>query len=711
MNLLEGLNKAQYEAVKTTEGPVMVMAGAGAGKTKVLTTRISYIISELGIPQNNILAVTFTNKAAGEMKERIAKMLDIDTKYMWVSTFHSFCARLLRMEINALPPFTNRFNIADEEDSLKIVKDVMAELGIDTKEYKPTKIRGLISKSKNFSDFNIKDDLVKEVFLEVSKAYQEYLAINNILDFDDLIIKTIELFKKNKDILEKYQTKFQYILVDEFQDTNALQYALIFMLSARYHNIFVVGDDFQSIYSFRGAKIENINKFRRDFLETKLILLEENYRSTNQILSLANLVIKNNPNQIKKTLFTQNPDGDKPFYYKASTSYDEVMFVIDKIKSLVAAGDSYNDIAILYRANYISRNFEDVLIKHQIPYIIYGGMSFFARKEIKDMVAYLRLLINNDDNFSFRRIINEPKRKIGPTLLEKLESEAMLQKTSLFNAIDTYSGKGQGADSLKEFKKMIESIMATLDNQDLPDLIDILLKETGYENYLRTTLDEDQFADKFQNIKELKSVLKEAKEFYEGDTNGVILDKFLCDLALRTDNENDKFETKNAVRLSTYHQVKGLEFKDVFMVAMETGIFPSYNSSSDEEIEEERRICYVGITRAKKNLYVSSADSRMLFGQSEHMLPSIFIREMQKELEENKPIYQPFEYKKKEIKKENKKEDLVDNSDIKVGDKVNHKLFGDGMVVSVEGLKLTVAFKAEFGIKKLMANHPSIRKI
>ena len=261
MNLLEGLNKAQYEAVKTTEGPVMVMAGAGAGKTKVLTTRISYIISELGIPQNNILAVTFTNKAAGEMKERIAKMLDIDTKYMWVSTFHSFCARLLRMEINALPPFTNRFNIADEEDSLKIVKDVMAELGIDTKEYKPAKIRGLISKSKNFSDFNIKDDLVKEVFLEVSKAYQEYLAINNILDFDDLIIKTIELFKKNKDILEKYQTKFQYILVDEFQDTNALQYALIFMLSARYHNIFVVGDDFQSIYSFRGAKIENINKF------------------------------------------------------------------------------------------------------------------------------------------------------------------------------------------------------------------------------------------------------------------------------------------------------------------------------------------------------------------------------------------------------------------------------------------------------------------
>ena len=710
MNLLEGLNKAQYEAVITTEGPVMVMAGAGAGKTKVLTTRISYIISELGIPQNNILAVTFTNKAAGEMKERISKMLDIDTRFMWVSTFHSFCARLLRMEINALPPFTNKFNIADEEDSLKIVKDVMNDLGIDTKEYKASKIRGLISRSKNFNEFHIKDDLLREVFLEVSKAYHEYLSANNILDFDDLIIKTIELFKKNPNILEKYQNKFQYILVDEFQDTNALQYALIFMLSARYHNIFVVGDDFQSIYSFRGAKIENINKFRKDFLETKLILLEENYRSTNQILNLANLVIKNNPNQIKKTLFTQNPDGEKPFYYKASTSYDEVMFVIDKIKSLVASGDSYNDIAILYRANYISRNFEDLLIKHQIPYIIYGGISFFSRKEIKDMVAYLRLIINYDDNFSFRRIINEPKRKIGPTLIEKLEAHSIENGVSLFNSIETYIGSGLGVAALKDFKKMIESIKATLDNQELPDLIDILLKETGYENYLRTTLDEDQFADKFQNIKELKSVLKEAEEFYDGDDNKTILEKFLSDLALRTDNENDKFEEKNAIRLSTYHQVKGLEFKDVFMVAMEQGIFPSFNSSSEEEVEEERRICYVGITRAKKNLYISSAESRLLFGRDEYMIPSIFIREMQDELINNKPKYPAYDFKKKEIKKE-VKENTVDNSNIKTGDKINHKLFGDGIVVSVVGQTLTVAFSVEVGVKKLMINHPSIRKI
>ncbi len=711
MNLLEGLNTAQYEAVKTTEGPVMVMAGAGAGKTKVLTTRISYIISELGIPQNNILAVTFTNKAANEMKERIANILEIDTRYMWVSTFHSFCARLLRMEINSLPPFNNRFNIADEEDSLKVVKEVMANLGIDTKEYKPAKIRGLISRSKNFTDFNIKDDLLKSVFLEVSKAYQEYLANNNILDFDDLIIKTIELFKNNPEILKKYQEKFQYILVDEFQDTNALQYSMVFMLSARHHNIFVVGDDFQSIYSFRGAKIENIRRFRKDFLETKLILLEENYRSTNQILNLANTVIKNNPNQIKKTLFTNNPDGDKPFYYQASTSYDEVMFVIDKIKSLVASGDNYNDIAILYRANYISRNFEDLLIRHQIPYIIYGGLSFFARKEIKDMIAYLRLIINYDDNFSFRRIINEPKRKIGPTLIEKLEAKAMELKSSLFNAIPSYEGKGQGADALKEFKKMIESIKALIDNEELPDLIDILLKETGYENYLRTTLDEDQFSDKIQNIKELKSVLKEAAEFYEGDSNITILDKFLADLALRTDNENDKFEKANSVRLSTYHQVKGLEFKDVFMVAMEQGIFPSFNSVSDTEIEEERRVCYVGITRAKKNLYISSASSRLLFGSESYMMPSIFIREMKDELYKAMPKVEAYDYKVTSKKKEVKKEEPKSNVEYKAGDKVNHKAFGDGIVVSVQGQTLTVAFAVGVGIKKLLANHPSIRKI
>ena len=710
MNLLEGLNKAQYEAVITTEGPVMVMAGAGAGKTKVLTTRISYIISELGIPQNNILAVTFTNKAANEMKERIAKMLDIDTKYMWVSTFHSFCARLLRMEINALPPFNNKFNIADEEDSLKIVKEVMNNLNIDTKEFKAAKIRSLISRSKNFLDFEIKDDFLKEIFLEVSKAYQEYLKENNILDFDDLIIKTIELFKYNPNILKKYQDKFQYILVDEFQDTNALQYNMIFMLSARYHNLFVVGDDFQSIYSFRGAKIENINKFRKDFLETKLILLEENYRSTNQILNLANAVIKNNPNQIKKTLFTQNPDGDKPFYYHASTSYDEVMFVIDKIKNLVAAGANYNEIAILYRANYISRNFEDLLIRYQIPYIIYGGLSFFSRKEIKDMIAYLKLIINYDDNFSFRRIINEPKRKIGPALIEKLEIISKENNCSLFNSIDIYVGKGQAALALKDFKMMIESIKATIENQTLPKLIDVLLNETGYENYLRTTLDEDQFSDKIENIKELKSVFKEAAEFYDGDKNEVILEKFLSDLALRTDNEKDTFEKANSIRLSTFHQVKGLEFKYVFMVAMEQGIFPSYNVSSEYEIEEERRICYVGITRAKRNLYLSNAESRLMFGSESHNLPSMFIREMKDELYDNRPK-KNVDINKIMKKKEEKVEITTNNQEFKTGDKINHKRFGDGIVVSVNGQTLTVAFSVEIGVKKLLSNHPSIRKI
>ncbi len=703
MDLLEGLNQAQKDAVLETEGPVMVMAGAGAGKTKVLTTRISYIIKELGIPQNNILAVTFTNKAANEMKERISYMLSIDTKYMWVSTFHSFCARLLRIEINHLPPYNNKFIIADDDDSLKIIKEVMNNLGIDTKEYQPKKIKDLISKSKNFLDFNIKNNLLKETFLEVSKGYSEYLEKNNILDFDDLIIKTIDLFKENPNILKKYQEKFQYILVDEFQDTNALQYKLIYMLSSRYHNIFVVGDDFQSIYSFRGAKIENIKKFRNDFLETKLILLEENYRSTNQILSLANKIIEKNPNQIKKTLFTNNLDGDKPFYYHATSSYDEAMFVVSKINELISKGDNYSDIAILYRANYISRNFEDVLIKNKIPYIIYGGLSFFARKEIKDMVAYLRLIINHNDNFSFKRIVNEPKRKIGPTLIEKLENISLANNTSFFNAIDLIKEKNQGTSSLKEFKNMIISLSNQINNIILPDIIDILLSETGYSNYLKNSLEEDSYVDKLNNIKELKSVLKEALEFYDEDSNEAILEKFLLDLALRTDNENDKFQKENSIRLSTYHQVKGLEFKDVFMVAMENGVFPSSNITTQEELEEERRICYVGITRAKNKLYISNADSRLLFGKDSYMSPSIFIKEMEEELINNK-------FKK--LKNETKEEPIINNDIIfKAGDKINHKLFGDGIIVAVNGSVLTIAFSVEVGIKKLLSTHPSIRKI
>lgn len=712
MDLLKGLNEKQREAVTTTEGPVMVMAGAGSGKTKVLTTRIAYLISELGIPSSNILAVTFTNKAAKEMKDRIEAMLSIETKYMWVSTFHSFCSRLLRMEIDHLPPFTKSFVIIDDEDSNKIVKDIMKEEMLD--EYKPKEIRSLISKSKNFLDFSIADPHLNNIYSIVDKKYHQYLKENNLLDFDDLIIKTIELFKKNPDVLKRYQDKFQYVLVDEFQDTNTLQYNLMFMLSARYHNIFVVGDDFQSIYSFRGAKIENINRFRNSFLEHKLILLEENYRSTTQILDLANSIIEHNPNQIKKKMFSSISEGQLPFYYHADSAYDEVMFVIDKIKELIVAGDCYSDFAILYRANYISRNFEDMLIRYQIPYKIYGGLSFFARKEIKDIIAYLRVLVHSDDDFSFRRIINEPKRKIGPALLEKLSIEAKNNNVSLYDAIPTISGSGIGITALKAFKDVMDTIRAQIENVCLRDLVDLILENTGYEEALKK--DEDSYHDRIGNVKELKSVLREAEEFYEDD-NHTKLELMLSDLALRTDNEDDDFDNDNCVRLSTYHQVKGLEFKNVFMVAMEENIFPSQNCLKPEEIEEERRICYVGITRAKKKLYITNAEHRFLFGCNQYMPESRFVKEMAKNLFKNiSKGYTKFdnnEIKKSSFKILDKPTEKVKKEEVKfsVGDKINHKAFGDGLVVSVDGEVIQVAFKVPHGIKKLMGSHPAIRKL
>ncbi|MCI5582647.1 MAG: UvrD-helicase domain-containing protein [Anaeroplasma sp.] len=712
MDILDGLNEPQRLAVTTTEGPVMVMAGAGSGKTKVLTTRISYLISQLGIIPSNILAVTFTNKAANEMKERISKQLNIDTRNMWVSTFHSFCSRVLRMELDNLPPYNRYFTILDDEDSLKIVKQIMKDEFIDN--FKPKDIRNLISKSKNFTDFSIKDYELNNVFSLISRKYEEYLKKENCLDFDDLIIKTIELFVRNPLILEKFQNKFEYVLVDEFQDTNDLQYKLMFMLSARYHNIFVVGDDFQSIYSFRGAKIENINRFRRDFLETKLILLEQNYRSTSQILNLANCIIEKNPNQIKKVMFSNSKEGNLPFYYHANTSYDEVMFVVDKIKELKASGDSYRDFAIMYRANYISRNFEDMLIRYQIPYKIYGGLSFFSRKEIKDVVAYLRLLVNPYDNLSFRRVINEPKRKIGPSLLDKLEKLAYEKQLSLYNAIEFYEGSGLGYTALKDFKEKIDSISAQIENVKLLDLIDIILDETGYQEALRK--DEDTYQDRIDNIKELKSVLKEAEEYYDG-TNEDKLTQLLSDLALRTDNENDNNELNDYVVLSTYHQAKGLEFKNVFMVAMEEEIFPSINCIQKEEIEEERRICYVGITRAKSNLYLTNSENRFLFGSQRSLNPSRFIYEMDKKLYKNVSkgynIFDTDNKIKKSIVNTVEKEENTNDEELvfDIGDKINHKIFGDGIVVSVSNDIITVAFKSPTGIKKLKGNHPSVRKI
>lgn len=690
---LQELNSAQQEAVTTTEGPVMVMAGAGSGKTRVLTMRIAYLISELKIPSPQILAVTFTNKAAREMKERIAGILSIDTKYMWVSTFHSFCARVLRMEIERLSPYTASFMIIDEEDSIKIVKDIMKENNM--MECKPKTIHNYISKAKNFIDFSIRQPSIERIYIYVYEEYEAYLRKNNLVDFDDLLLLTVSLFKKNPDILEKYQNKFQYILIDEFQDTNAIQYDLMVMLASRHHNIFVVGDDFQSIYSFRGARIQNINKFRKDFIETKLILLEENYRSTGSILNVANQIIENNPNQIKKKLFSNKKNGVLPCYYHADTGYGEVMFVIDTIRDLMARGSEYKDIAILYRANYLSRNFEDMLIRYQIPYKIYGALSFFSRKEIKDVIAYLRVLVFPDDTFSFLRIINEPKRKIGPSTIEALTKWANFQNVSLYESISTFSSKGSVIKTLKEFKERMDSIRFQMENVKLRDLVDLILTEMEYETALKK--EEDTYEDRMENVRELKSVLRETEEYYSG-SNQEKLEQFLFDLALRTDKDNESADA-NAVLLSTYHQVKGLEFDTVFMVAMEETIFPFSDCKTDEEIEEERRVCYVGITRAKERLYVTNAENRYLFGSQNYMFPSRFIKEM------------GLTVKKQSVINRNTMEEEKETVVIKTGDKINHKVFGDGVVVKAEGNKITVAFAIPYGVKELLATHPSIRKL
>lgn len=711
MNLLENLNPAQRLAVTTTEGPVMVMAGAGSGKTKVLTTRISYIIQELGILPSGILAVTFTNKAALEMKNRISSMLDIDTSYMWVSTFHSFCARLLRREIDVLAPYKKDFVIIDEEDSIRIIRSILKEMEMDGK---PKEIKNLISNSKNFKNYSIKDPYLLNMFTIVNQKYEEICRKENLLDFDDLIIKTIEVLEKNPYILKRYKEQFEYILVDEFQDTNELQYDLMRMLVGEKKNIFVVGDDFQSIYSFRGAKIENINKFQKEFKDTTLILLEENYRSTTEILNLANDIIKKNPNQIKKVMYSNKKEGPLPKYYRASSSYDETIFVVNKILEGIRKGKNYSDFAIVYRANSISRNFEDQLVKNKIPYTVYGGVSFFSRAEIKDMCAYLRVLIHSDDDFSFKRIINMPKRKIGEKIINSLTEIALENNTSLYDAIPLYKGSGIGATNLKEFKKIMDDLRYTLEDTPLHLLIKDILDKTGYEEELKK--DEDTYPDRLDNIKEFSSVLKETEEEYEGKTHYEMLDNLLSDLALRS--EHDDVKSDESVRLTTFHQAKGLEFDTVFMVAMEEEVFPSANIIANSELEEERRICYVGVTRAKNDLYLTSAENRMRYGSIEYMVPSRFISEMNKELYENisrgikkSPVNKGHSVTKASFVAKKVEQELPSSVSFVTGDKINHKAFGDGLIVSVSGSTITVAFKAPYGVKVLNGNHPSIRKL
>ena len=685
------LNPNQKEAVTTTEGAVMVMAGAGSGKTRVLTYRLAYLVSEMGINPANILAVTFTNKAAREMKERISSLIDSDVSKMWVSTFHSFGARFLRREIQALKNYRKDFIIIDDDDSLKIVKQHMKDKDCFMK---PKDILNLISTVKNDEALPELDEFERREFKEIFALYQEHLLKENLVDFDDLLLLTVQILEENPLILEKYNQKFNYIMIDEFQDTNKIQYKLIKLLSTINKNVFIVGDINQSIYSFRGARVENVYSFKKKY-DPKIIKLEQNYRSTQTILAIANDVISKNSSCVKMELFTEGEKGSKAEFFQADSNYGETLYIIKEINKLIKSGYEYKDIAILYRLNSLSLNFENEFVKANIPYIIYGGVGYFERKEVKDIIAYLRLLLNSKDDFSFKRIVNEPKRKIGDKLINNLAQYSISMGISLYEAIPTFNNR-----LLLDFYTLIEGLKEKLQKLDLDDLIDVILNDTGYLLMLKNNEEEDRI----DNVMELKSIMKDIMESYEGE-NADKLTAFLQDLALKTDVDNIK-EGDNCVKLMSFHQAKGLEYKVVFMVAMEQGIFPSSKSLySTVEMEEERRVCYVGITRAMEKLYLTSAKIRRLYGHDNYSPISEFVKAINQNY-----LNQPSHMRFVGNVNQEKKDKTSDSGRIRLGDKISHKIFGDGIVVKTDGNNITVAFKKEYGIKVLLANHPSITK-
>jgi len=696
MNLDE-LNKEQKEAVLTTEGPILILAGAGSGKTRVLTTKIAYLINEMEISPYNILAITFTNKAAKEMGERLYKLVGEKSKYSQVSTFHSFGLRILRENCEKLG-YTSNFIIMDSDDSLSVVKKILKELNLDPKQYNPNAIRNKISSCKNemvspeeYEKFAIGE--IEKVVLKVYQKYEKTLKRNNSIDFDDLLILPIKLFRNYPSILEKYQEKYKYILIDEYQDTNEAQYILTKMISAKYRNICCVGDNDQSIYSFRGANYRNILNFEKDYKEAKVIKLEQNYRSTSTILDAANCVIKNNTERKDKNLWSTKGEGDKITYFRAFNEKDEAFYVIREVKNLINKGIDYQNIAVIYRTNAQSHVLEEEFLKENMPYHIVGGTGFYSRKEIKDLLAYLRLIHNEKDNISLTRIINVPKRGIGLKSISNLNEKADSLDVSMYEAITT--GKEY------QFKEMIEDLKRVSKDLTLTKLVDKILDVTGikkeYED--EKTLEADI---RLENLEEFKSITKKFEE-----REGIIsLEDFLLEISLLTD-VNEYKDDPNRVSLMTVHSVKGLEFDYVFVVGLEEGIFPHINSLMDkDELEEERRLCYVAITRAKEKLYLVNSRMRTLFGKEQSNPASRFISEIKQDLLDKA-------FKDAEQKEKINKEELFhkENVDYVVGDFVYHDIFGQGKIIELSGSVATIAFKHPHGIKKLMKNHKSLKKI
>ena len=692
---LEYLNDRQKEAVLYGDGPLLILAGAGSGKTSVLTKRVAYLIKERNISPKNIVAITFTNKAAKEMKERIIKEVGKEGYDIQISTFHSFGLRIIKENYEKLG-YEKNFTIIDSDDSLTVVKKILKEMGIDSTRFNPKFIKNQISSCKNEMVTpekykNLVNDELSDITYKVYKKYQDTLLRNNSLDFDDLLIKPIELFNKYKEVLENYQELFKYVFIDEYQDTKEAQYILSKMISAKYKNICVVGDDAQSIYSWRGANFKNILNFEKDYQNAKVILLEQNYRSTKTILNAANSVIKNNINKKDKNLWTDNDTGEKIKYVRTNDEKDEASYVTREIRNLVNNGVSLDDIAVLYRTNAQSRTIEEGFLNSNIPYRIVGAFAFYSRKEIKDLIAYLKLIYNTKDDVSLMRIINYPKRKIGAKTIENLSMDAVLNGTSMFDVIS--SGKEL------EFKKLILEMKEKSEVLSLTETIDMVLDKSGIKSELESehTLEADI---RLENLNEFKSITKT----FEEESGIASLEDFLNEVSLVSDVNDQKNDNSPKVTLMTIHAVKGLEYKYVFVIGMEENIFPHVNScEEDGGIEEERRLCYVAITRAKEKLYLVNALRRMLYGKTSVNMPSRFINEIDKDLidaPEKKMINMKF----------NKKEAFNDDNGLKAGDNVIHDIYGPGVVVNVDKSIATIAFKGQ-GIKKLMKNHKSIKKV
>ena len=747
MSIYDTLNEQQREAVFHTEGPLLILAGAGSGKTRVLTHRIAYLIGEKGINPWNIMAITFTNKAAGEMRERVDDLVGFGSESVWVSTFHSSCVRILRRYIDLLG-YDNNFTIYDADDQKTLMRDVCKLLQIDTKIYKERMLLTAISRAKDElitpQEYRMQaeGDFSRKKIADVYEEYEKQLHANNALDFDDLLFKTVQLFQTQKEVLDYYQERFKYIMVDEYQDTNTVQFEFIRLLASKYRNLCVVGDDDQSIYKFRGANIQNILSFEKVYEDARVIKLEQNYRSTSNILNAANAVIRNNHGRKDKTLWTDNGDGEKINFRQFDTAYDEAEYIVGDIRERVDRGDAtYNDHAILYRTNAQSRMFEEKFVTANIPYKIIGGINFYARREIKDLLAYLKTVDNGQDDLAVRRIINVPKRGIGLTSVNRVQEYAAAKDIGFYEALqgaDLIPNIGRGLSKLESFVGLIEHFKVDANDLSLSDLMREIIEETGYEESLK---DEDpEVAEaRLENIDELINKMVDYEENCADRDEPATLGGFLEEVALVADIDNLD-EDSDYVVLMTLHSAKGLEFPQVYLAGMEDGLFPSYmtiTADDPEELEEERRLCYVGITRAMENLTLTCARRRMVHGETQYNKMSRFLKEIPMELLSTGQVFEKISAKEK--KEEPAKSPYMQAKqafktkafaapkparqfgnaggkglDYGVGDRVRHIKFGEGTVTAVvEGgrdYEVTVDFDGP-GTKKMFAAFAKLQKI